>query len=237
MIIINNNNNNKGRKGDLKKETEGMITAVQDQALRTNAIKAKVEKQNLSPLCRMCGEKDESMQHLVGECSKLAQTEYKHRHDVARMIHWNIAHSYRLDVSNKWYEHKPQGVNENNHVKLLWDFNIQTSTYIQVRGPDVVVVDRDRKTCNIINIAIPGDAGIVEKEKEKVKKYQGLHREVARLWNVKAKVVPIVVGALGAVTPNLSKHLDAIGVTTRIELLQKAALLGREHLLRWVLEA
>ena len=31
--------------GDLKKETEGMITAAQDQALRTNAIKAKVEKQ------------------------------------------------------------------------------------------------------------------------------------------------------------------------------------------------
>ena len=52
-------------------------------------------------------------------------------------------------------------------------------------------------------------AGIVEKEKEKVEKYQDLRREVARLWNVKAKVVPIVVGALGAVTPNLSKHLDA----------------------------
>ena len=42
-----------------------MITAAQDQALRTNAIKAKVEKQNLSPLCRMCGEKDESMGHLA----------------------------------------------------------------------------------------------------------------------------------------------------------------------------
>ena len=84
-----------------------MITASQDQALRTNAIKAKVEKQNLSPLCRMCGEKDESMGHLVGECSKIAQAEYKHRHDnVARMFHWNIAHSYGLDVSSKWYEHK-----------------------------------------------------------------------------------------------------------------------------------
>ena len=56
-------------------------------------------------------------------------------------------------------------------------------------------------------------------------------------WNVKAKVVPIVVGALGAVKPNLSKHLDAIGVTTRIELLQKAALLGTARLLRRVLEA
>ena len=51
------------------------------------------------------------------------------------------------------------------------------------------------------------------------------------------KVVPIVVGALGAVTPNLSKHLDAIGVTTRIELSQKAALLNTARLLRRVLEA
>ena len=157
--------------------------------------------------------------------------------DVARMIHWNIAHSYGLDVSNKWYEHKPEGVIENDHVKLLWDFNIQTSTYIQGRRPDVVVVDRDKKTCNIIDIAVPGDAGIVEKEKEKVEKYQDLRREVTRLWNVKAKVVPIVVGALGAVTPNLSKYLDAIGVATRIELLQKAALLGTARLLRRVLEA
>ena len=61
---------------------------------------------------------------------------------------------------------------------------------------------------------------------------------MARVWNVKAKVVPIVVGALGAVTPNLSKHLDAIDVTTRIELLQKAAdLLGTARLLRRVIEA
>ena len=214
-----------------------MITAAQDKALRTNAIKAKVEKQNLSPLCRMCGEKEELVGHLVGECSKQAQTEYKHRHDnVARMIHWNIAHSYGLDVSNKWYEHKPEGVIGNDHVKLLWDFNIQTSTYIQARRHDVVVVDRDKKTCNIIDIAVPGDVGMSRK-KEKVEKYQDLRREVARLWNVKAKVVPIVVGALGAVTPNLSKHLDAIGVTTRIELLQKAALLGTARLLRRVLEA
>ena len=70
-----------------------MVTAAQDQALRSNAIKAKVEKQNLSPLCMMCGEKDELMGFLVEECSKLAQAEYKHRHDnVAGMIHWNIAH-------------------------------------------------------------------------------------------------------------------------------------------------
>ena len=37
-------------------------------------------------------------------------------------IHWNIAYSYGLHVSNKWYEHKPEGVIENDHVKLFWDF-------------------------------------------------------------------------------------------------------------------
>ena len=35
----------------------------------------------------------------------------------------------------------------------------------------------------------------------------------------------------------ITKHLDVIGVTTRIELLQKAALLGTARLLRRVLEA
>ena len=98
----------------------------------------------------------------------------------------------------------------------------------------MVVVDREKKNSNIIDIAIAVDAGIVEKEKDKVKKYQDLRREVA---HVKAKVVPIVVGALGAVTPSLSKHLNAIGVTTRIELLQKVALLSTARLLRRVLEA
>ena len=98
----------------------------------------------------------------------------------------------------------------------------------------IIVIIRDRKTGKI---TVPGDAGIVENEKEKVEKYKDLRREVARLWNVKAKVVPIVVGALGVVTRNLSKHLDVIGVTTKIELLQKAALLGTARLLRRVLEA
>ena len=98
-------------KGDLKKETEGLITTAQDQALRTNAIKARIEKQDLSPLCRMCGAKDETTHHLVCECSKLAQIEYKQRHDnVDRIVHWNLAKLHRLDVAEKWYDHKPEGV-------------------------------------------------------------------------------------------------------------------------------
>ena len=67
-------------RGDLKLETEGLITAAQDEALRTNVIKSKIKKQQLSPLCRMCGVKDETVGHLPGhllcECRKMAQMQY-----------------------------------------------------------------------------------------------------------------------------------------------------------------
>ena len=63
------------RTGELKKETEGLIFAAQDQALRTNAVKARIENQNVLSKCRMCGSHDETVQHISCSCPKLAQTE------------------------------------------------------------------------------------------------------------------------------------------------------------------
>ena len=75
----------------------------------------------------MCGVKDEMVGHLLCECSKMAQIQYKHRHDnVARIVHWAIAKQRGLDVEEKWYEHKPEPVIENANIKMLWDFTIQT---------------------------------------------------------------------------------------------------------------
>ena len=41
------------RIGELKKETEGLVFAAQDQTIRTNLVKARIEKQNVSATCRM----------------------------------------------------------------------------------------------------------------------------------------------------------------------------------------
>ena len=68
---------------------------------------------------------------------------------------------------------------------------------------------------------MPGDSRVGEKEREKVDNYQDLRREVAKLWNIKTIVVPVVVGALGVVTKNLTKHLKTIRVCTKIEILQR----------------
>ena len=42
------------RQGVLKKETEGLILAAQDQAFRTNAIKARIDKSQTDSICRVC---------------------------------------------------------------------------------------------------------------------------------------------------------------------------------------
>ena len=55
-----------------------------------------------------------------------------------------------------------------------------------------------------------------------------------KLWDVKATVIPIVTGALGAVTKALENHLKTIGIPTVISCLQKAALLGTDFIVRRV---
>ena len=89
------------KNGQLKKETEGLITSAQDQALRT--IKYKIDKTGETPLCRVCKEKPETVRHIVSACPKLAQKEYKKRHDkVALRIHWELAKKHNIEHAEKW---------------------------------------------------------------------------------------------------------------------------------------
>ena len=74
--------------GELKKATEGFIMAAQDQALRTNAINTNIDKTANDSKCRLCKEKEETVDHQVRACSKIAQTDYKDTHNkVASMLH------------------------------------------------------------------------------------------------------------------------------------------------------
>ena len=148
----------------------------------------------------------------------------------------SIAKQYGLDVAEKWYEHKPESVIETATIKLLWDFTIQTHREIQARRPDIVLVNRKENDCIVIDIGVPEDASIADKEKGKIQRYQDIRRDITRLWNIKTYVVPVVVGSLGIAIENLVKHLGKITTPTMIELLQKASLLGSAKLLRNVLE-
>ena len=67
-------------RGGIKRETETLILAAQEQAIRTNQIKAKIDKTQEDSLCRMYKQADETVNHLLSECSKMAQREFKRRH-------------------------------------------------------------------------------------------------------------------------------------------------------------
>ena len=58
------------RNGFLKKETEGLILADKEQALRTNSIKYSIDKTSETPLCRLCGETTKTVRHIVSGCKK-----------------------------------------------------------------------------------------------------------------------------------------------------------------------
>ena len=87
------------RSTGIKRETESLIMAAQEQAIRTNVIKAKIDKTQEESKCRMCGRVDETVNHVLSECSKMAQTEYKRRHDwVGNRIHWNVGRKYGIKL-------------------------------------------------------------------------------------------------------------------------------------------
>ena len=142
----------------------------------------KIDKTAQSPFCRMRDKKSETISHIVSECKKLAQKESKRRHDnVARIVHEKLCGKYNLKRSEKWYEHAPEGVVENEEVKILWDVMIQCDREIKARKPDIVVVNKNERSCAIIDIAIPGDIRVTAKEKEKTERHQELKREIKRM--------------------------------------------------------
>ena len=55
--------------------------AAQNQIIGANLVKAKIDKSQQDPLSRVCRKVDESRDRIVSGYSKLAQEEYKRRHD------------------------------------------------------------------------------------------------------------------------------------------------------------
>ena len=110
-------------------------------------------------------------------------------------------------------------------MKILWDINVQCDNIIKARRPDVIVIHKEKKEALIVDIAVPVDTRIAEKELEKVEKYQDLKREIKRLWELRcAKVVPVVIGALGSVTKDLECWIEKMDIVTEVGVLQKTAL-------------
>ena len=150
-----------------------------DNNNNNNNIKARIDKTQQNSKCRRCGDRDETINHIISECSKLAQKEYKARHDwVGKVVHWEMCRKFQFDHTNKWYMHNPAPVLTNDSHKLLWDFNIQTDHLNPARRPDLIIINKRKRICKIVDFAVPADHRINLKESEKKDKYLDLAREL-----------------------------------------------------------
>ena len=95
--------------------------------------------------------------------------------------------------------------------------------------------DDDDDTCMLIDVAIPGDRNVIKKEAEKILKYKDLIIEIQRVWNVKANLIAVIIGAIGTISKSLGQYLSNKPVKHAIMELQKTAILGTAHTLRKVL--
>ena len=217
----------------LKTETEALITACQDQAIATNYVKAKIMKTGNDPKCRLCRSFSETIHHIVAGCPILAKKEYLERHNtVAKQLHWNICKHYNIEVNDKWYLHTPDPVVDLEEVTIIWDAQIQTDRTIPANKPDVIVKDKKQKQCLIIDVAIPSDYNITQKEAEKRLKYKDLQIEIQRMWKLKARVIPVIIGATGLISKDTTEIMREVPGKHNLLQMQKAVVLSTAHIVR-----
>ena len=132
--------------------------------------------------------------------------------------------------------HNPAPVQENDTHKLLWVFDIDTDHLILARRPDLIIINKKRRICKIIDFAVPADHRIKLKECKKKNNYLDLARELKKLWDIKVTIVPIVIGAFGTLTKGLLKGLEDLEVGRRVDTIQMTVLLRTTRILRSVPE-
>ena len=87
----------------------------------------------------------------------------------------------------------------------------------------------------LTDVAISGDRNVIKNEAEKILKYKDLTIEIQRMWNVKTKVIPVIIGAAGTISKTFRKYVSNITGKHKVKELQKTAILGTAHIIRKVL--
>ena len=117
----------------------------------------------------------------------------------------------------------------------MWNQQVQTDITIPNNKPDIIIRDNEKGTCMLIGVASSGDRNVIKKEAEKILKYKDLTIEIQRMWNVKTKVIPVIIEVTGTISKSFRKYMRNIPGNHEVKELQKTAILGTAHILRKVL--
>jgi hypothetical protein len=130
----------------------------------------------------------------------------------------------------------PKPVYEEGDVSVLWNQAVHTDREVTANRPDIIIKNQKEKTCTLIDVAIPADKNVVQKEAENKLKYKRLYIQIQRMWNLKYRIIPVKTGATGIVTRSFRKNLKSVPGKHSIDSLQKTAVLGTSHIIRKLLQ-
>jgi hypothetical protein len=101
----------------------------------------------------------------------------------------------RVNNNNNNNNNKP--IYEEGAVTVLWNQAVHTERKVTANRPDIIIINKKEKACTLIDVAIPADRNVVQKEAEKKLKCKSLCIEIQRMWNLKCSFVPVIIGATG----------------------------------------
>jgi hypothetical protein len=129
----------------------------------------------------------------------VAKEKYIKRHDrVCAQLHFNICKETGVKLDNKHlYDNVPISVKQVMKVRLPY---YKTNRTIPNNKPDIIIWDNKQGTCMLLNVAIPGDRNVIKIKAENIFKYKDLIIEIPHMWKVKAKLMPIITEATGAIS-------------------------------------
>ena len=104
---------------------------------------------------------------------------------------------------------------EEGDVTVLWNQAVHTDKEVTANRLDIIIKNKTEKTCTLIEVAIPADRNVVQREVEKKLKYKSLGIETQRMWSLKSTIIPVIIGATGIVTRSLRKNLEAVPGNSR----------------------
>ena len=67
---------------------------------------------------------------------------------------------------------------EEGDVTVLWNQAVHTDREVTANRTDIIIKKNKEETCTLIDVAIPADRNVVQKEAEKKLKYKSLHKEM-----------------------------------------------------------
>ena len=83
----------------------------------------------------------------------------------------------------------------------------------------------------MIDVAVPSDQNISLKEFQKLTKYKDLEIEVTKMWKLKIKIIPAVIGALGMIKKRTQSFIDQTPGKPSLQEMQKNVPTSTAHVL------